>query len=175
MKLIVMDMQKGILNDELYNCSGVLENVKKLIETARKNGTEVIYVQHDDGEGSGFTSGDTDFEIADEIAPKDGEKSFVKTSCSAFTNKDFERYLKDSGDEILMIVGLMTNFCVDATVKSADERDYGIIVPKGANSTVDNDYMDGKTTCEYYLNEVWQGAFADCVSMDDAIDIIEKL
>ena len=174
MKLIVMDMQKGILNDELYNCDGVLKNVKRIIDTARDNSVEVIYVQHDDGEGSGFTAGDVDFEIDDEIVPKENEKIFVKTSCSAFTNKDFASYLEKSGDEVLMIVGLMTNFCVDATVKSADERDYGIIVPEGAISTVDNDYMDGKTTCEYYFNEVWQGVFADCVSMDDAIDIIKK-
>lgn len=41
--------------------------------------------------------------------------------------------------------GLQTNFCIDATVKSAFERGYNVIVPKGTNSTFDNDYMNAET------------------------------
>ena len=77
MKLIVIDMQKALMDDELYNLNGLLENVPKLIETARENRVEVIYVQHDAGPGTGFSVGDEAFEIADEVAPKAGEKVFV--------------------------------------------------------------------------------------------------
>ena len=83
MKLIVIDMQKALLDDELYNLNGLLENISKLIETARKNRVEVIYVQHDAGEGSGFSVGDEAFEIADEVAPIAGEKIFVKRASSS--------------------------------------------------------------------------------------------
>ena len=37
--------------------------------TRRENDVEVIYVQHDDGPGSGFSAGDEDYEIADQVAP----------------------------------------------------------------------------------------------------------
>ena len=74
----------------------------------------------------------------------------------------------------VMIVGLQTNFCIDATVKSAFERGYDVIVPEGAHSTFDNPYMTGETTGAYYFNEVWPGLFADCVSLDEALALIRK-
>ena len=174
MKLIVIDMQKALLDDELYNLNGLLNNVSKLIEAARANRVEVIYVQHDAGEGSGFSVGDEAFEIADEVAPQAGEKVFVKRASSSFTNREFAAYLeKDEGDTLL-IVGLQTNFCIDATVKSAFERGYDVFIPEGTNSTFDNPYMSGKTTYEYYMNEVWPDLFADCVTLDEALEMIRK-
>ena len=73
-----------------------------------------------------------------------------------------------------MIVGLQTNFCIDATVKSAFERGYHVIIPEGTNSTFDNPYMTGKTTCEYYYNEVWPDLFAECVSLEEAVEMLQK-
>ena len=174
MKLIVIDMQKALMDDELYDLGGLLEKVAKLIETARENGIEVIYVQHDAGPGTGFSVGDEAFEIADEVAPKEGEKVFVKTINSCFGNRDFAAYLEEAKDNTLMIAGLQTNFCIDATVKSAFERGYDVIVPEGAHSTFDNPYMSGETTCAYYFNEVWPDLFADCVSMDEALDMMKN-
>ena len=174
MKLIVIDMQKALLVDELYHCGGLIENLVRLIEAARKNNVEVIYVQHDAGPGTGFTVGDEAFEIADEVTPQAGEKVFVKTINSCFGNKDFTAYLEAAKDDTLMIVGLQTNFCIDATVKSAFERGYYVMLPEGTNSTFDNPYMSGKTTYEYYMNEVWPGLFADCISMEDALGYIKN-
>lgn len=174
MKLIVIDMQKALMDDELYNRDGLLKNVAAIIAAARENSVEVIYVQHDAGPGTGFTVGDEAFEIADEVTPQAGEKVFVKTINSCFGNKDFTAYLEAAKDDTLMIVGLQTNFCIDATVKSAFERGYDVIVPEGAHSTFDNPYMTGETTCAYYFNEVWPGLFADCVSMDEAYELLQK-
>ena len=174
MKLIVIDMQKALLDDELYNLNGLLENISKLIEAARANRVEVIYVQHDAGEGSGFSVGDEAFEIADEVAPQAGEKVFVKRASSSFTNREFAAYLEKEEGDTLLIVGLQTNFCIDATVKSAFERGYDVIIPDGTNSTFDNPYMSGKTTYEYYMNEVWPDLFADCVTLDEALEMIRK-
>ena len=53
-------------------------------------------------------------------------------------------YLKEVNEDTLMIVGLQTNFCIDATVKSAFERGYKVIIPKDTNTTFDNEYMDEK-------------------------------
>ena len=150
------------------NRDGLVENIKALIATAREKGVEVIFVRHDAGEGSGLSAGDEGFAIADALAPRAEEKVFDKTINSCFGNKDFTAYLEASGDDELMIVGLQTNFCIDATVKSAFERGYYVAVPEGAHSTFDNAYMSGETTCAYYFNEVWPGLFADCVCMDAA-------
>lgn len=175
MKLIVIDMQKALTtDDELYDQQVLIANVALLIDAARKNNVEVVYVQHDAGPDTGFSIGDEAFEIADEVAPREGEKVFVKTINSCFGNKEFTSYLEEAKDEALMIVGLQTNFCIDATVKSAFERGYDVVIPEGTNSTFDNPYMTGETTCAYYFNEVWPGLFADCVTMDEAINMLKN-
>jgi nicotinamidase-related amidase len=175
MKLIVIDVQKGITDERLYDFDGFIRNVTNIIDAARKNNVEVIYVQHDDGPGTGFSFGDKDFEIADQVAPKENEKIFIKTINSCFGNNDLANYLRESGEKDLMIVGLQTNFCIDASVKSAFERGYKVIVPRGTNSTFDNDYMDRETTYKYYNDMMWPERFASCISVDDAIKMIEDL
>lgn len=166
MVLLVVDVQKGITDDRLYNFEGFVNNLKHLISDARKRGVEVIYVQHDDGPGTGFSVGNVDYEIYDEIGPQPGEKVFAKTVNSSFSNKDFCRYLEEKKEDTLVVTGLMTNFCIDATIKSAFDRGYKVIVPKDCNSTSANDYMDAETTYRYYNEMMWPDRFAKCVSME---------
>lgn len=174
MILLVVDVQKGITDNRLYAYDAFISNIKKLIDSARKNNVEIIYVQHDDGPGTGFSIGDKDFEIADQVAPGGDEKVFIKTINSCFGNADLAEYLKQSGEKELIVIGLQTNFCIDATVKSAFERGYKVIIPEGTNSTFDNDYMDAETTYKYYNEMMWPKRFAECVTMENAINMIEK-
>ena len=172
MVLLAIDLQRGILVEDLYNYEEFVANMKKLLSEARARGVEVIYVQHDAGEGSGFTKGDWDYEIYDELAPLPGEKVFVKTVNSCFSNKELCKYLEDKGEETVIIAGLQTNYCIDASIKSAFDRDYGVIVPEGCNTTFDNDYMDGETTYRYYNEDIWE-RFAYLVPIEEAFEVEE--
>ena len=173
MTLLVIDIQKGITDERLYNFSAFINTVTRIIGTARKNGVEVVYVQHDDGPGSGFSAGDAEFEIAGQVQPQDGEKCYVKTINTCFGNKELAAYLEAKHEDCLMIVGLQTNFCIDASVKSAFERGYRVIIPAGANSTFDNYYMDGETTYRYYNDMMWPHRFADCLSLEDSLVLLQ--
>ena len=153
---------------------GFIKNVTYIIDAARKNNVEVIYVQHDDGAGTGFSIGDKDFEIADQVAPIAGEKVFIKEINSFFGNKELTEYLEKSDDKEVMIIGLQTNFCIDASVKSAFERGFRVVIPEGTNSTFVNDYMDAETTYRYYNEMMWPKRFAECVSMEEAVGMLEK-
>ena len=174
MVLLVIDIQKGITDNRLYDFEGFINNTKRVIETARSNNIEVIYVRHDDGPGTGFSVGDEDFEIADQIAPAGAEKIFDKTINSCFGNKELSEYLQNMDDKRLMIVGLQTNYCIDASVKSAFEKGFEVYIPAGTNSTFDNDYMDAETTYHYYNDMMWPGRFAKCVSIDEAVSILNN-
>ena len=171
MKLLVIDIQKGITDSRLYNFESFIENTTQIIKAARDTHIEVIYFQHDDGPGTVFSIGDEDFEIAVQVTPADREKVFVKNINTCFGNKEFVDYIKN--EDTLMIVGLQTNFCIDATVKSAFERGYKVIIPQGANSTFDNDYMTGEVTYKYYNDMMWPERFATCVSVNEAIKMLE--
>ena len=173
MILLVVDMQKGIADEDLYDYENFMDRTVRLINAARKNDVEVIFVQHDAGEGSGLSTEDEDFEIIDVIKPGKGEKVFVKKINSCFGNRDFREYMEKQEDKRLMIIGLQTNYCIDATVKSAFERGFEVIIPEGTNSTFDNDYMTGETTVRYYNDDVWE-EIVDSVTMDEALEMLGK-
>ncbi len=173
MILLVVDMQKSLVVEELYGFETLLDRTVRLVDAARKNDVEVVFVQHDAGPGTGLSEGDEGFEIIDEISPEPGEKVFVKKINSCFGNKDFKKYMKKQKDKRVMIIGLQTNYCIDATVKSAFERGYEVIIPEGTNSTFDNDYMNGETTFRYYNEDVWE-ELADVVPFEEALDMLAE-
>lgn len=80
MKLLVIDIQKGITDSRLFNFDEFIDNTSRIIQAARDNQIEVIYFQHDDGLGTGFSIGDEEFEIAEQVHPREGEKIFKKIS-----------------------------------------------------------------------------------------------
>ena len=173
MILLVVDMQKGLVDGELYDFDAFLDRTVRLINAARRNRIEVIYVQHDAGPDSGMTYGDEAFEIDDRVKPKQGEKVFVKTINSCFGNRGLREYLESQEDRRLMIIGLQTNYCIDCTVKSAFERGFEVIIPEGTNSTFDNDYMTGETTYRYYNEDVWE-EMVDSVTFEEALDMLNQ-
>ena len=74
MILLVVDMQKGLVDEDLYAFDTFTERTAQLVDVARKNNVEVIFVQHDAGPDSGMSVGDEAFDIIDRIAPTEGEK-----------------------------------------------------------------------------------------------------
>lgn len=174
MIVLVIDVQNGITDNRLYNFGGFIDNVKKIIHTARENHIEVIYVQHDDGAGTGFSIGDEEFDIYPEIYPHDNEKRFVKTTNSAFCNQEFKTYVNNLDVHTIVVVGLQTNFCIDATIKSAYDLGYQVIVPQYANSTFDNQYMSKETTYRYYNEFIWPDRFAKCISVDETVEMMNN-
>lgn len=170
MVLLVVDTQKGITDERLYGFKELEENIKTLLKASRDSGVEVIYVRHDDGPGSGFSKGDDDFVIYDGFAPIDGEKIFDKKVNSAFhESTGLDAYLKSKNISTVIIAGLQTDYCVDATIKSGFEKGYKMIVPEYANSTRNNAYMDAKTTYEFYNKNMWPGRYAQCLTVKETL------
>ncbi|MBO4667635.1 MAG: isochorismatase family protein [Bacilli bacterium] len=171
MILLVVDMQKALVCRDLYQYETLTKRIIRLVTKARKGKTEVIFFQHDAGENTGLSKGDIGFEIIGDLKPLDNEKVFTKTINSCFGNSEFKNYMEKQKDKRIMIVGLQTNYCIDATVKSAFERGYEVIIPKGTNSTFDNKYMSAKTTVDYYNLDVWEG-LVDLVTIEEAVKMI---
>ena len=173
--LLVVDTQKGITDERLYEFEKLKDGITRLIDEARKNGVEVIYVRHDDGPGSGFSVGDDAFEIYEGFAPMEGEKIFDKTVNSAFhASTGLKKYLDMKGIRNLITVGLQTDFCIDATIKSGFEHGYKMIVPAYCNSTQSNKYMDSETVYKFYNEFMWPERYATCVSVDEAVEMVRS-
>ena len=150
MVLLVVDAQELITTDKLYMADRFIANVKQLIGEARANGVEVIYVRHDDGEGCELTKGKAGYEIYSGFAPATGEKIFDKRVNSPFRDTGLLEYLHSKGENDIIITGLQTDYCIDASVKCGFEHGFRVIVTNFANSTFDNEYMSAEKSYRYY-------------------------
>lgn len=173
MKLLVIDVQVGISDERIYQYTTFIQNLQDLIAYARNKKIEVIYVQHDDGVGTGFSIGDEEFDIDPHIYPLPTDKRFVKVKHSAFSNDELKAYLLSDSDHQLIITGLQTNFCIDATIKSALDENFTVYVPTNCNSTFDNAYMDKQTTYRYYNEWIWKKNGAICLSLDELKNLLQ--
>jgi nicotinamidase-related amidase len=169
MVLLVVDTQKLITDEKLYKFDTFVSNVKELIQEARLNNIEVIYVRHDDGAENELTKGNDGFEIYEGFKPMEQEKIFDKTVNSAFKESGLLEYLIDNGEKDIIIVGLQTDYCIDATIKCGFEHGFNIIVPAYANTTEDNKFMSAEESYIYHNEFMWNGRYAECISLEETI------
>lgn len=170
MVLLVVDTQKVIMIEALYQFDLFEANVKRLINAARKNDVEVIYVRHDDGVGKPLSKGMEEFEIYDGFAPIPEEKIFDKFVNSAFKKTGLLEYLKGKGEDEIVVIGLQTDYCMDATIKCGFEHGFKMIVPEYTNSTFDNEFMTGEQSYKYYNEFMWKNRYAECITVEETIE-----
>lgn len=174
MVLLVIDTQKLITNENLYNFDLFVSNVEKIIDTARKNNIEVIYVRHDDGPNEELTKGADGFEIYEKFKPINEERIFDKHVNSPFKESGLLEYLKNKEEKDIIVVGLQTDYCIDATIKTGYEHGFNMIVPAYANTTIDNEFMSGEKSYKYYNEFIWPDRYARCISLDEVIKVISR-
>lgn len=174
MVLLVVDTQRLITNGNLFQFELFEFRVKELIAACRNNNVEVIFVRHDDGAGCELSKGNEGFEIYEGFSPAQGEMIFDKFVNSPFRNTGLLQYLNEKNEDTVMIVGLQTEYCIDAAVKAGFEHGFRMIVPEYTNSTFDNSFMSGEESYDYYNHFIWDKRYARCVSFEEALDMISK-
>lgn len=170
--LLVVDVQKELIDGHPYNEENVIRNIKNLIETCRKSSIEVVYIRHDGGIGDELEYGTEGWEIYHEIGPLPGEKIIEKQYNSAFRKTNLKEYLDERKVKNIILVGMQTEYCIDATCKVAFEYGYDIIVPKDTTTTYGNTYMTGKELCEFYENIIWNNRYAKVISVQSVLEDI---
>lgn len=167
MILLIVDTQDMIVTEELYQFERFVSNVKQLLDQARKHNIEVVYIRHDDG--IELTKGINGFDIYHEFAPLPNEQIFDKHVNSAFKESGLVEYLSIKNENTIMIAGLQTDYCIDATIKCGFEHGYEMIVPSYCNTTVDNEYLTAEQSYRYYNEKMWDKRYAKCVSFEEAL------
>lgn len=135
--LIMIDCQntyrEGIM--KLDGVEPALEQARVLLERARAQGSPIIHIQHDAGEGSPYDITAAIGAIADPVAPQGNEPVVVKNYPSSFEKTDLDERLKALGVEKLVLAGFMTHMCVNSTARAGFNHGYGVTVVAGATAT----------------------------------------
>jgi nicotinamidase-related amidase len=72
-----------------------------------------------------------------QVSPRPGDIEVAKRLYSAFAGTGFEADLRARGIDTLVVVGLTTDCCVDATVRDAFHRDFNVFVVADACDAYD--------------------------------------
>ncbi|NWO05972.1 MAG: cysteine hydrolase [Alteromonadaceae bacterium] len=135
--LIIIDAQntyrEGIL--QLEGVEPALEEARALLDRFRAAGRPVFHIQHDAGEGSPYDTNAPIGQIADVVAPKDGEPVITKQFPSSFAQTDLAEQLNKTGVSNLILVGFMTHMCVNSTARAAFTLGYNPTVVASATAS----------------------------------------
>ena len=158
--LLIIDVQKGEYNKEFIENNPhekylfdriknkVIPNGKKLIESCRNKKIEVIYTVVEsltlDGRDRGLdykisgifaAKGSWQAEVVDELKPLKNEIIIPKTSSSLFNSTNFEYVLRNLSIQYLMVMGIVTDQCVETAVRDGCDRGFLITLIEDACAT----------------------------------------
>ncbi|MET0845691.1 MAG: cysteine hydrolase family protein [Pseudomonas sp.] len=137
--LLIIDVQQALCTGE-YECfeiKRVIENINSLSAKARKAGIPVILIQHEE-KGDLLQHGSEGWQLAESLKTSPEDLRVRKTTRDSFYKTHLQAQLQDFASDRLIICGLQTDYCVNATVRQALKLGYDVVLAADAHSTVDN-------------------------------------
>jgi nicotinamidase-related amidase len=137
-------------------------NAQRLLELFRRSGEPLIHIQHVwDAEDATFMRPGTDgVEIHASVAPAPGEQVIRKANPNSFLDTSLESALRTRGVEHVVVCGMMTSMCVDATVRAAVDLGFEATVAHDACATCNLDFA-GETIPARQVHGAFVAALGD--------------
>ena len=122
--LLVVDIQNDYFPGGAMELDGALQAAGKAAQLAqafREQSKPVIYMQHVSTRPGAtfFAPNTTGVEIHDSVAPRDGDTVFQKNFPNSFRGTPLLDHLRQRDIGSLVIVGMMTQLCIDTTTRAA--------------------------------------------------------
>ena len=129
--LLIVDIQNDYFPGgahPLHEPEAAARAARSVLDAFRASGEPVLHVRHVWGEPDApfMRPGTRGVEIHPAVAPAPGEPVIEKDAPNAFLRTDLERMLRERGVEELVVCGMMTSMCVDATVRAAADLGFSV-------------------------------------------------
>lgn len=143
--LLVIDIQKDYFPGGKYPLAEPLDAAKKaysILQCFREHGGRHVHIQHISlkPDAAFFVKGDSGSDIHDSVAHFEGEPIVYKHYPNAFRETNLLEMLKGWGIERVVITGMMTHMCVDATARAAADFGFKVIIAEDACATRDLEF-----------------------------------
>src|SRR5512147_644989 len=147
--LLLIDIQKDYFPGgkmELVEPLAAAQKAYSILQCFREHGGHHVHIQHiaTKPDATFFISGDRGTDIHDAVAHFEGEPIVYKHEPNAFLHTDLLELLQSWETERVVIAGMMTHMCVDATARAASDLGFQVIIAEDACANRDLQY--GGTT-----------------------------
>ncbi len=124
--LVIIDIQNDYFPGgrmELVGAEAASSQARKLLSAFRESREPIFHIQHvfESGDAPFFTPGSEGVEIYPDVTPGADEPLIVKHHPNAFLETPLADELHRAGVEDVVICGMMTSMCVDASARAAAE------------------------------------------------------
>jgi nicotinamidase-related amidase len=167
--LLLVDMLNDLIHPEgkaataaqrpMAHVNEVLPNIERLLALARRAGVMIVHIQHttlQHGLGlsgpwldarSHATYGMLEFcmdgswgqQVIDQLKPLPGEAVVRKYRYSGFVGTNLDQVLKSAERKSVIVAGVSTNVCVEATARDAFSHEYYVVLPGDASASWNRD------------------------------------
>lgn len=144
--LIIVDIQNDYFPNgkmELVNTDKAANNAAKVLESFRqKENNNIFHIQHIAADSAlGFFLPDTEgIEINEAVLPLENETVITKNFPNSFVQTELHNKLQDNNVTKVVVVGMMTHMCIDATVRAAVDLGYETTLIEDACATRELSY-----------------------------------
>ncbi|KAB0496339.1 cysteine hydrolase family protein [Pseudomonas vancouverensis] len=137
--LLIIDVQQALCSGE-YECfqiARVIDTLNDLSARAREGGVPVVLIQHEEAD-SPLAHEAPGWQLAEGLLTSPKDHRVRKTTPDSFYQTNLRKLLPEQDFERLVIAGLQTDYCVNATVRQALKLGYDVVLAADAHSTLDN-------------------------------------
>lgn len=143
--LVIVDIQNDYFPGGAYPLVGpeaAAAAARRVLAAFRDRGEAVVHVQHvwDEADASFMRPGTPGVEIHESVAPRAGEPVVRKAHPNAFLETLLEQELRASAVDDVVVCGMMTSMCVDATVRAAADLGFRVTVVHDACAAPDLEF-----------------------------------
>jgi nicotinamidase-related amidase len=139
---LVIDMQVGLV-PLVWRGEELVDRIATLVTAARAWDVPVIAVQQT---GPPLAEGTPDWQLSPRLGVRDTDPRIKKLATDSFFRSDLADLLATRAVDTVVITGLATDYCIDATARSALSHGLNVIlVSDGHTPAADGDPTTGLT------------------------------
>lgn len=131
---------------------GIVRNMRRVLGEAREKGVTVVFLRYSRRADHAFETpstlrwmfvkrgyredelstveGSWGWQVIDALAPRPGELVIDKRRPSGFHGTSLDALLRERGVTSVILTGVSTHGCVEATARDAELREYYVVVPE---------------------------------------------
>jgi nicotinamidase-related amidase len=153
--MLVVDMQAGLLDGApKHDLDGVVGRINALTAAVRGRGGKVLWIRHCGGPGDGFAPEAPGWAFLPQLTRDAADLESRKTLNDPFAGTGLAGILGGLAPDRLLVAGWATDFCVDATVRSAVSNGYAVAAVADAHTCSDRPHLAAPAVIRHH-NWLW--------------------